>query len=524
MSQILEKTLHDPESNSVLPDTSKSLENSSKTVEIYPELQQHRPLTRAIGYSEQQLRMAGSLWLGDCLSILFALSLGLVIAVLFGHTVNHSAAFLVFSVAAYTLCIWSAGLYPGIGKHPAFELKHQALAIATSSTALIIGLSFVSSWRSPYSIAIVSAVPVLLVLLPISRGLVKSALRQLNWGVPCFYLGSSEDVNLVHSQMNKFGWTMLTPVGWFCDKDDQLLGNPQADSRDTAALAFTSHSPFMGDSSNLTKEAKLHGVHWLIYISQDPSHLNRDYPDFIEQFPQIVCARPPRSVARSGVAFISCGLANGVRIEDTLLLPAPRFTKRMIDLVLSGIALLLLSPIFIAIALSTKLTGPGPVFFGHERIGRGGRKFRALKFRSMVPNANQVLQEYLSAHPELQAEWDKDHKLKNDPRITWIGKILRKTSLDELPQLWNVFVGEMSLVGPRPIVTEEINKYGPTFRDYLRVTPGITGLWQISGRNNTTYAERLEYDEFYVRNWSPWMDLYILSRTVRTVILCEGAY
>lgn len=142
----------------------------------------------------------------------------------------------------------------------------------------------------------------------------------------------------------------------------------------------------------------------------------------------------------------------------------------------------------------------------------------------MVPNANQVLQEYLSAHPELQAEWDKDHKLKNDPRITWIGKILRKTSLDELPQLWNVFVGEMSLVGPRPIVTEEINKYGPTFRDYLRVTPGITGLWQISGRNNTTYAERLEYDEFYVRNWSPWMDLYILSRTVRTVILCEGAY
>ena len=319
MSQILEKTLHDPESNSVLPDTSKSLENSSKTVEIYPELQQHRPLTRAIGYSEQQLRMAGSLWLGDCLSILFALSLGLVIAVLFGHTVNHSAAFLVFSVAAYTLCIWSAGLYPGIGKHPAFELKHQALAIATSSTALIIGLSFVSSWRSPYSIAIVSAVPVLLVLLPISRGLVKSALRQLNWGVPCFYLGSSEDVNLVHSQMNKFGWTMLTPVGWFCDKDDQLLGNPQADSRDTAALAFTSHSPFMGDSSNLTKEAKLHGVHWLIYISQDPSHLNRDYPDFIEQFPQIVCARPPRSVARSGVAFISCGLANGVRIEDTLL-------------------------------------------------------------------------------------------------------------------------------------------------------------------------------------------------------------
>ena len=161
--------------------------------------------------------------------------------------------------------------------------------------------------------------------------------------------------------------------------------------------------------------------------------------------------------------------------------------------------------------------------FSHKRIGLGGRRFHAWKFRSMVPNAPQILQKYLDENPELRAEWELNQKLKNDPRITWIGKIIRRTSLDELPQLFNVFLGHMSLVGPRPIVDEEIRRYGQTFRQYLRVTPGITGLWQISGRNNTTYEERLAYDEYYVQNWSPWLDLYILLRTFKTVLLCEGA-
>jgi Undecaprenyl-phosphate galactose phosphotransferase WbaP len=196
----------------------------------------------------------------------------------------------------------------------------------------------------------------------------------------------------------------------------------------------------------------------------------------------------------------------------------------LIDIVVSASVLGLLAPVLLLIAGIIKFSDPGPVLFSHQRIGRGGKSFRAWKFRSMVTHADDILEHYLQVHPELLEEWNRDHKLKDDPRITSIGRLLRKTSMDELPQLWNVLVGEMSLVGPRPIVDAEVDKYGETFREYLRVTPGITGLWQISGRNNTTYAERLAYDEFYVRHWSPWLDIYILLRTIKTVFLCEGAY
>ena len=142
----------------------------------------------------------------------------------------------------------------------------------------------------------------------------------------------------------------------------------------------------------------------------------------------------------------------------------------------------------------------------------------------MVPNAYEVLDEYLKKHPELSAEWLRDQKLKNDPRVTAVGRFLRKTSLDELPQLWNVIKGDMSLVGPRPIVDGEILRYGDRFRTYARVRPGITGLWQVSGRNNTTYEERVGFDDYYVRNWSVWLDFYILVKTVSVVVTGYGAY
>ena len=142
----------------------------------------------------------------------------------------------------------------------------------------------------------------------------------------------------------------------------------------------------------------------------------------------------------------------------------------------------------------------------------------------MRPDADHVLQDYLREHPELRRQWDQDHKLKDDPRITSIGVLLRKFSLDELPQILNVLTGEMSLVGPRPIVSAEIPRYGESYYLYSSVLPGITGLWQVSGRNDTSYEERVRLDEFYVQNWSHWLDLHILFRTIRVVILREGAY
>jgi lipopolysaccharide/colanic/teichoic acid biosynthesis glycosyltransferase len=146
------------------------------------------------------------------------------------------------------------------------------------------------------------------------------------------------------------------------------------------------------------------------------------------------------------------------------------------------------------------------------------------KFRSMRRDANRILEEYLRDHPELRVEWQEKHKLRNDPRVTRVGRILRKTSLDELPQLWNVLRGDMSLVGPRPIVADEVTKYSEWFDLYCRVVPGLTGLWQVSGRSDTNYQKRVDLDSYYVRNWSPWFDIYLLACTFRVVLEGEGAY
>jgi len=198
--------------------------------------------------------------------------------------------------------------------------------------------------------------------------------------------------------------------------------------------------------------------------------------------------------------------------------------KRLLDIVLTvGIALVAL-PLTLLIAAAMKVTSPGPVFYGQRRIGRHGKEFRVWKFRSMVLNADEALRQHLEGNPEAQAEWDADHKLRNDPRVTPIGRILRSTSLDELPQLWNVLAGQMSLVGPRPIVDAEVVKYGESIELYRNVRGGLTGLWQVSGRNDTSYEERVRLDKFYVQNCSIWLDLCILFRTLGIVLLKKGAY
>lgn len=213
-----------------------------------------------------------------------------------------------------------------------------------------------------------------------------------------------------------------------------------------------------------------------------------------------------------------------LEMQNRLLVPSSAYCKRAMDLCVIALALPFLLPLFLFLSIMVKLSSPGPIFYSQRRLGRGARFFNAWKFRTMVVNADAALAQYLRDNPELQEEWERDHKLKRDPRVTTIGRFLRKTSLDELPQLWNVLRGEMSLVGPRPIVSDEIPKYGTVFEVYKRVRPGITGMWQISGRNNTTYDERLKFDRYYVRNWSPWLDAFILFRTVKTVLLREGAY
>jgi Undecaprenyl-phosphate galactose phosphotransferase WbaP len=197
--------------------------------------------------------------------------------------------------------------------------------------------------------------------------------------------------------------------------------------------------------------------------------------------------------------------------------------KRVVDIAGALLIAVVFSPLILPVILILWCQG-GPIIYKHRRIGRGGQVFECLKFRTMVPNADQALRDLLEEHPELKLEWVRDHKLRNDPRVTAIGRFLRRTSLDELPQLWNVIRGEMSLVGPRPIVREELLRYGRNVRDYLAAKPGITGLWQVMGRNDTDYRRRVVLDTYYVRNHNLILDLYILVKTTLVVLGRTGAY
>jgi lipopolysaccharide/colanic/teichoic acid biosynthesis glycosyltransferase len=176
------------------------------------------------------------------------------------------------------------------------------------------------------------------------------------------------------------------------------------------------------------------------------------------------------------------------------------------------------------VSLLVMISSPGPIFYSHRRIRRHGAFFSMWKFRTMCVNSAEVLEEYLSQNPNARAEWNRDHKLRHDPRITPIGSFLRRYSLDEFPQLWNVLAGHMSLVGPRPIVAAEVEKYGDSFECYCRVKPGLTGLWQVSGRSEVTYDERVALDCDYVNHWSLRRDLKILLKTFRAVLKQDGAY
>jgi Undecaprenyl-phosphate galactose phosphotransferase WbaP len=201
-----------------------------------------------------------------------------------------------------------------------------------------------------------------------------------------------------------------------------------------------------------------------------------------------------------------------------------RVMKRVVDIVLILLAAPILLPLLLAVALIVRWNSPGPVFFYHRRICRNGAFFSMWKFRTMCVNSAEVLEGYLAKHPKARAEWNRTHKLKHDPRITSVGSFLRRYSLDELPQAWNVLTGQMSLVGPRPIVAAEVEKYKNQFSFYCRVKPGVTGLWQVSGRSKLTYDQRVELDATYVKNWSLGRDLLILLRTFLAVANKDGAY
>jgi UDP-galactose-lipid carrier transferase len=208
--------------------------------------------------------------------------------------------------------------------------------------------------------------------------------------------------------------------------------------------------------------------------------------------------------------------------RNNLARPFSRILKAAFDHVVAMVLLVLLAPLLLALSMMVRLDG-GPAFYRHRRIGAGGRSFDCIKFRTMVPDSDSVLRRMLAEDPAAAEEWAATQKLRNDPRVTRLGQFLRRSSLDELPQLLNVLRGEMSLVGPRPIVQAEIARYADDIDYYYETKPGLTGLWQVSGRSDTSYARRVRLDVWYVRNWTLWHDIAILLKTIPAVFLQRGA-
>lgn len=212
-----------------------------------------------------------------------------------------------------------------------------------------------------------------------------------------------------------------------------------------------------------------------------------------------------------------------MKFKKSVFIRFNRVFKRTFDVFFAILLLIMLSPLFAFLAIKISRDG-GPSLYGHTRIGMNGRKFKCYKFRSMIMNSQEVLAHLLATDPQAKAEWDKEFKLKNDPRITRLGHFIRKTSIDELPQLWNVLKGDMSFVGPRPVTEDELDRYRQYVKYYLAVRPGITGLWQVSGRNDVSYNERIRLDTRYIIGWSLLKDFIILFKTISVVFFRKGAY
>jgi Undecaprenyl-phosphate galactose phosphotransferase WbaP len=406
------------------------------------------------------------------------------------------------------------GLYPGYGLDSAEKLRRHTYSVfATLAMLAIFALGIrVGELLSRPLMAV--AFLGLLFLTPFVRYFVMLGLKWFElWGKPVITLGykdsGSQFMDLLEQE-----WALgYTPFALF---DYNLV----------PAGASFKEGPYeetLADAMNLGRTEGLDtAIFAMPYTRREQLASMVDVAS--ESFRHVLVVPNLRGVTNSAVIARDLAGTFAVEVKHNLLDPWARRLKRALDLLGVVVGGLLVSPLLIAIVVLIKLDSPGPAFYGHRRLGARSEHFLCWKFRTMYADAERSLEVYLQSDPDLRAEWELNHKLRDDPRITSVGRLLRRTSLDELPQLWNVLRAEMSLIGPRPIVDAEVPKYKNDYKLYARIRPGMSGLWQVGGRSDTGYEERVAIDAYYVRNWSVWLDLIILARTVKIVLRGRGAY
>lgn len=402
------------------------------------------------------------------------------------------------------------GLYPPVGMHYADELRH---IITTTSLAFLImtGMTIVSkTFLNDSRLVLILTWLLCWPLIPFTRYVVRRVFIHLGfWGESVVIVGDEHDAqSLANYFKDRLQYGFL-PVAVLSDQP--CLSEP---------ISPCPRLPIC----RIKELAHNLSVKTIMIVNEDRNNLDAVVHQYYDTFQWIILIND--KFGNYGLTFLKpLDFLDilGFQVKSNIPNKFLHVQKRIIDIILSFLGLLFLAPLLTLIAIIIKLESGDDVFYRQRRLGKDRQTFTMLKFRTMHQNADKILKEELASCLELKKEWDKYQKLKKDPRITQTGRFLRKFSLDELPQLWNVFMGEMSLVGPRPIMVNQRAQYGETIEYYFQVNPGMTGLWQVSGRNQTSFERRSGLDLEYIQRWSVWLDIYILIKTIKTVILQEGA-
>lgn len=412
-------------------------------------------------------------------------------------------------VAAWILGSWISHTLPGWGLGAVEELRRSVilLSVIFAGTTMLLFWSKSGGLASRFTVTLGFAIG--LVLVPLARTRVKRMLLQSGrWGCPTVIYGDSQTAPAVVAALREEGGLGYVPHGLFLDNPDEKSGMPDL--------------PVLGGISGTTAQAPI-AVVALPRLAREAMSAMLEGP--LASYRKVIIIPDMQDAPSLWVKPRDLVGMLGLEISVNLLDPVARITKRTVELALVIVTAPLWIPFCTFVALLIWLTERANPFFIQERIGRGGQNFGAWKFRTMHPDAERILQQHLDRDENLRAEWQQNFKLRKDPRITRIGALLRRTSLDELPQLINVLAGTMSLIGPRPLPAyhyQQLPDRVRTLRD--RVRPGVTGLWQVSGRSESGLAGMARWDTYYVRNWSIWLDIVILVRTVRAVATGHGAF
>lgn len=463
--------------------------------------------------------------LSDALALFIYIGLSFLIVNLINTSFINFRSFIYYSFYFPLILIvyYAAGLYPGIMVSPSDEVRKLSLSSAFCFIGICISILFQTgetgnsiititrqivqdSPKVGVSAAFMLAVPFTAFGMPASREMARHLFGRFNWwGVPAVIYCTGSSADEVIARLTK----------------RPSLGYKPAVIIDSQAAECSMHGsiPVFPDTQEIADTIRALKIK--VAIICDYTGEKRK---IMTGYRYTITVSKNQDFFTSTLSLRDMGGIIGFSSTHNLTRTSNLFLKRALDLFLIILSSPLVLPLMLFIALALKMTSKGPIFYGHKRVGKNGEEIKCWKFRSMYVNSQEMLEKILATNPVMKKEWEENRKFVNDPRVTPFGTFLRKTSLDELPQLFNILAGSMSFVGPRPVTKEELEKYGDSADFILSVTPGLSGMWQISGRSDTGYEERINLDTYYIQNWSTWFDMWIIVKTVWVVINGKGAY